>query len=55
MDIVPDDDHPYAWLAAYDRFAEELGRVRVPANFTLTVKSATAWVESGFRRPHGTD
>lgn len=55
MDIVPDDDHPYAWLAAYDRFNEELARVRVPVNFALSVKSAAAWAESGFRQPHSID
>lgn len=51
LDIVPDDDDPYAWLAATDADGEELARVRVPAGFRLTLASAEAWVDGGYRRP----
>ncbi len=51
LDIVPDDDDPYAWLAATDAAGESLGRVRVPANFRLSTASAKAWIEGGFRAP----
>ena len=51
LDIVPDDDDPYAWLAAADAGGEELARVRTSAAFRLTAASAAAWVEGGFRRP----
>ena len=51
LDIVPDDDDPYAWLAAADAGGEELERVRTSAAFRLTAASAAAWVEGGFRRP----
>ena len=51
LDIVPDDDDPYAWLAATDAAGEALGRVRVAANFRLSTASAKAWIESDFREP----
>jgi len=51
LDIVPDDDDPYAWLAATDAAGDELARVRVAAGFRLSADSAAAWVEAGFARP----
>lgn len=51
LDIVPDDDDPYAWLAATDADGEQLARVRVSAGFRLTAASAEAWVDGGYRRP----
>jgi hypothetical protein len=51
LDIVPDDDEPYAWLAATDTGGEEQARVRVPAAFRFNAASAAAWVADGFRRP----
>jgi hypothetical protein len=51
LDIEPDEDHPYALLAARDRAGEVLAEVRVAADFRLTAASASAWIESGFRRP----
>ena len=52
LDIVPDDDDPYALLAAQDADGTELARVQVAPTFRLNRDSATAWAESGFRRPH---
>lgn len=51
LDIVPDEDDPYALLAAEDACGEQLAALRVRAEFTLSVTSAQAWIESDFRRP----
>lgn len=51
LDIVPDEDEPYAELSAHDTFGEELARVRVPPNFALTRQSAADWVANDFARP----
>ncbi|MGB9992491.1 hypothetical protein [Pseudoduganella rhizocola] len=51
LDIVPDEDDPYATLSAIDAYGEELGRVRVAPAFRLTPGSASDWIESGYRKP----
>jgi hypothetical protein len=51
LDIVPDDDDPYAMLAATDEMSEQVAKVRVPASFKLTPSSATAWIENDFKAP----
>ncbi|TCT09783.1 hypothetical protein [Paralcaligenes ureilyticus] len=51
LDIVPDEDSPYAVLSAYDALGEQLAQVRVAANFKLGMQSATQWIESDFRKP----
>jgi hypothetical protein len=51
LDIVPDDDDPYAILAATDEMGEQVAKVRVPASFKLTPASALAWIENDFRAP----
>ncbi|HEY0490109.1 MAG TPA: hypothetical protein VGD30_11390 [Telluria sp.] len=51
LDIVPDDDHPYALLTAIDEMGEQLARERVAASFKLSPASAASWIESGFRAP----
>jgi len=51
LDITPDEDEPSATLTAFDPFGEELAQVRVAPNFKLSVASATAWMESGYRKP----
>lgn len=49
LDIVPDEDHPYALLAAVDSSTDEaLAQLRVSPTFKLTRTSAEAWVASGF-------
>jgi hypothetical protein len=51
LDIVPDEDEPYALLAAHDDTGEALAQVRVSAGFKLTRASASRWVDDGFRKP----
>jgi len=51
LDIVPDDDDPYAMLAATDEMGEQVARVRVAPNFKLTPASAQAWIDNDFRAP----
>jgi hypothetical protein len=51
LDIVPDDDHPYALLTALDEIGEQLAQVRVDPGFRLSSASASAWIENGFRAP----
>ena len=48
LDIVPDEDNPYAVLSAQDDGGEVLASVRVPPSFQLKRSSAVAWVEGGF-------
>ena len=51
LDIVPDDEHPYALLTATDDNGERLAQVRTNANFKLSPSSAVAWIENDFRKP----
>jgi len=51
LDIVPDDEHPYAVLQALDAQGDVLGKAKVPANFRLSPSVAADWVEGGYRTP----
>lgn len=51
LDIVPDDDNPYATLSARDAGGEALAQVRVAAGFKLSEASARAWIENDYLRP----
>ncbi|WP_374363252.1 hypothetical protein [Pseudoduganella danionis] len=51
LDIVPDEDDPYALLSAYDSDGEQLAQVRVAPDFKLTAGSAADWIAGGYRRP----
>jgi hypothetical protein len=54
LDIVPDEDDPYATLSALDardRGSAPLAQVRVAASFRLSEATALAWIENGYRRP----
>ena len=51
LDLVPDEDDPHAVLSALDATGGELARVRVRPGFRLSVQTASAWIEDGFRRP----
>ena len=51
LDIVPDEDHPYALLTAIDELGEQLAQVRTAASYKLTTGGASDWVENGFRKP----
>ena len=50
LDIVPDEDNPYAVLSAQDDGGDVLAEVRVLPSFQLKRSSAVAWVEGGFAR-----
>lgn len=51
LDIVADEENPYALLSAYDAADERQAQVRVPASFKLNRQSAAAWIESGYKLP----
>ncbi len=53
LDIVPDDDNPYATLSAQDEGGDTLAEVRVDAGYKLNRNSAQAWVDAGFTKPKG--
>jgi len=50
LDIVPDEDDPYATLAAFDADGGELARVRVGANYRFSNAHVEAWVANDFPR-----
>ena len=54
LDIVPDEEHPYALLSAHDEGEEDgepLAQVRVAPSFRLNRGSAVAWVDNDFAKP----
>lgn len=51
LDIVADEDDPYAMLSACGSDGEEIARVRVEPNFKFNLASATAWIDDEFRQP----
>jgi hypothetical protein len=51
LDIVPDEDMPYALLSARNEAGDQLAQVRVDAGFRFNESSAAAWVENDFQRP----
>jgi hypothetical protein len=51
LDIVPDEDDPYALLTAYDEDGGQLAQARVVPNFVLSRASAQSWVDNAFRLP----
>ena len=51
LDIVPDDDNPYATLSAQDEGGDTVAEVRVEAGFKLNRTTAQSWVDAGFKKP----
>ena len=51
LDIVPDEDNPYATLSAKDEGNTVLAQLRVSPAFKLNRANALKWVEGGFARP----
>lgn len=51
LDIVPDEDNPYATLSAYDDVGALLAEVRTAASFKLSRASAERWAASNFEKP----
>lgn len=50
LDIVPDEDDSHALLAAVDESGTQLAEVRVASGFKLSQRTASAWVDSGYRK-----
>ena len=48
LQIVPDEDNPYAVLTAQDESGVQLGEARVAPTFKLTSAGAEAWIEGGY-------
>ena len=51
LDIVPDEDNPYALLSAQDDGGDTLAEVKVAAGFKLNRSTAVAWADGGFAKP----
>lgn len=51
LDIVPDDDFPYADLQAWDMAGDRVARIQVPPQFKLDAETAARWISSGYRKP----
>ena len=51
LDIVPDDDNPFAVLTAQDEGGDTLAEVKLEAGFKLNRQTAQAWVDAGFAKP----
>jgi len=51
LDIVPDEDDPYAELSAVNALGEEVARVRVAPTFRLGAQSAADWIANGYVKP----
>ncbi len=51
LDIVPDEDNPFATLTALDADGVQLAQVRVPAGFRFNETSAAAWIANDFLKP----
>lgn len=51
LDIEPDEDDPYAVLAATDAAGDLVAQVRVPPNFKFSAATVEAWMADEFRQP----
>lgn len=51
LDIVPDEDNPYATLSARDDGGDLLAEVKTAASFKLNRGVAEAWVARNFEKP----
>jgi hypothetical protein len=51
LDIVADEDDPFATLSAFDAMGDQLASVKVGAGYRLDARSASAWIDGGFARP----
>lgn len=50
LDIVPDEDEPYAVLSAYDESGEQLAEIHVAPTYKLSVQRASECARGGFGR-----
>ena len=53
LDIVPDDDNPYATLSAQDEGGDTLAELRVDAGYKLNRNTAQAWVDAEYEKSKG--
>jgi hypothetical protein len=51
LDIVPDEENPYAVLSARDEGGDLLAEVKTAASFKLNRASAEAWAARNFEKP----
>ncbi len=51
LDIVPDEDNPFATLSAYDDGGDLLAEVKTAASFKLNRLSAERWAANNFEKP----
>ena len=51
LQIVPDEDNPYATLTATDESGVQLAEARVAPGYKLSAEKAEAWIEGGFQKP----
>jgi hypothetical protein len=51
LDIVPDEDSPYAVLSAQDEGGDTLAECKVDAGFKLNRQTAQAWADADFAKP----
>jgi len=52
LDVVLDEEDPHALLRATDLEGVELAQVKVRPDFKLNSKTAHAWIENNYVRPH---
>ena len=50
LDIVPDEDDPYALLSAFDEDGTQVAQIRVSPAWKLNRDTATRWIDGGFRK-----
>ena len=51
LDIVPDEENPFATLSAYDDGGDLLAEIKTNASFKLNRASAERWAASSFEKP----
>lgn len=51
LDIIPDEDEPYAYLSAFGGDGEVVAKVKVSVQFKLNQQNALAWIAKDFQRP----
>ena len=50
LQIIPDEDEPYAYLSAFDLDGEQIAKVKVRPDFKLNQASAMKWMQQEFAR-----
>lgn len=50
IDIVPDEDFPFAVLSAFDEAGNELGRKEVKADWSFNEENVAKWIASGYMK-----